>query len=159
MTTREIERELENDPELQSIRDCLLNGGWHHLENKHYATIRTELSAIGKLVLHGTRIIIPNKLRERTLELAYEGHSGIVNMKKILRTKVWWPGIDKDVEKFCKSCHGCQLVSQSAKPEPMCRTKMPDGPWQYLAADLLGPLPTGESVLVVIDYNSRYTVL
>lgn len=48
------------------------------------------------------------------------------------------------------------MVSQAAKPEPMCRTEMPDDPWQYLAADVLGPMLTGESILVVIDYFFRY---
>ena len=57
---------------------------------------------------------MPSELRESTLELAHERHPGIVNMKKVLRTKVWWPGIDKDVEKFCKSCYGCHLVSETA---------------------------------------------
>ena len=88
---------------------------------------------------------------ERTLDLAHEGHPGIINMKKVLRTKVWWPGIDKDEEKFCKSCYGCQLVS-----ELMSRTELPSGPWQYLAADMLGPMLIGESILVVIDYYIRY---
>ena len=72
-------------------------------------------------------------------------------MKKILRSKVWWPGIDKQVEQYCKTCYGCQLVSQPTKPEPMSRTELPAGPWQHLAADLLGPLPTGESILVLVD--------
>ena len=65
MTTREIERASENDPDLQGVRNCLLTGGWHHLENKHYLTIQTELSAIGKLVLRGTRIVMPSELHER----------------------------------------------------------------------------------------------
>ena len=90
-------------------------------------------------MLRDTRIIIPNELREHTLKLAHEGHPGIVNMKKVL-----WPGIDKNVEKFCKSCYGCQLVSQTEKPELMCCTEMPNGPWQFLAADMLGSMPTGE---------------
>jgi transposase InsO family protein len=38
----------------------------------------------------------------------------------------------------------------------MVRTKFPDAPWQDLALDLLGPLPTGESLLIVVDYFSRY---
>ena len=156
MTTREIERASDEDSELQSVRDCLLHGSWYQLENKQFLTIQSELSAIGKLVLRGTRIVIPQSLRSRTLELAHEGHPGIVNMKKTLRTKVWWPNINIDVEKYCKSCHDCQLVSQFTKPEPMIRTEMPTGPWQYLAADMLGPLPSGESILVVIDYYSRY---
>ena len=46
-----------------------------------------------------TRIVIPKQLRCQVLELAHEGHPGIVAMKQRLRTKVWWPGIDKEVEK------------------------------------------------------------
>ena len=30
------------------------------------------------------------------------------------------------------------------------------GPWQDVAVDLIGPLPTGESLLVVVDYYSRF---
>jgi hypothetical protein len=41
-------------------------------------------------------------------------------------------------------------------PEPLEPTKLPDGPWQDLAIDLLGPLPSGHYILVVIDYYSRY---
>lgn len=63
---------------------------------------------------------------------------------------------DLSVEKYCKSYHGCQLVSQGTKPEPMVRTDLPSGPWQDLAADLLGPLPTGDFILVVVDYFSRF---
>lgn len=47
--------------------------------------VRSELSVIGKLVLRGTRIIVPSSLRERLLNLAHEGHSGIVLMKHSVR--------------------------------------------------------------------------
>ncbi|CAH3014663.1 unnamed protein product [Porites evermanni] len=30
------------------------------------------------------------------------------------------------------------------------------GPWQNCAADILGPLPSGENLLVIVDYYSRY---
>ncbi|CAK8685732.1 unnamed protein product [Clavelina lepadiformis] len=77
-------------------------------------------------------------------------------MKRRLREKVWWPGIDKDSERFCKSCYGCQLVSKPASPEPISSTELPAGPWQHLAVDLIGPLPSGDSIFVVVDYYSRY---
>ena len=77
-------------------------------------------------------------------------------MKQRLRTKVWWPGIDKEAEGVCKTCHGCQLVSQPLKPESMVRTELPSAPRQHLAADLLGPLPSGDYVFVVVDYYSRF---
>ena len=69
---------------------------------------------------------------------------------------MWWPKIDADAEKVCKSCQACQLVGPYLAPEPMQRTEPPTGPWQDIAIDLMGPMPTGESLLVVVDYYSRY---
>ena len=49
-----------------------------------------------------------------------------------------------------------RLVGQYSPPELMQRTEPPTWPWQDLAADVMGLLPTGESFLVVVDYYSRY---
>ena len=37
----------------------------------------------------------------------------------------------------------------------LSRVVPPNGPWQYCGADLMGPLPSWESVLVLVDYHSR----
>ena len=143
------------DPELIEVRNCIQTGQWENC-NTLYAAISNELCSAGDLVLRGARIIIPEKLRPRVLALAHEGHLGIVGTKQNLRTKVWWPGLEKAAEKYVKSCHGCQLVSQPNPPEPVKSTTLPDKPWEHLAIDFLGPLKKGYSVLVVIDYYSRY---
>ena len=41
--------------------------------------------------LRGSRPVIPGELRPRVLELAHEGHQGILKTKCRLRSKVWWP--------------------------------------------------------------------
>ena len=67
--------------------------------------------------------------------------------------------MDKDVENLCKVCHGCLVTSSCDPPDPMSRVLSPIAPWQDCSADLLGPLPTGESIsciLVVVDYYSRF---
>ena len=76
--------------------------------------------------------------------------------KQRVRSKVWWPGIDREVEQRCKVCHGCQIVSGKPCPEPMKRTVLSEEPWQDVAADLLGPLPGGEYLFVAVNYYSRY---
>jgi transposase InsO family protein len=123
---------------------------------KQYVQCCDELRVIGQLVLRGTRVVIPKKLRPRVLSLAHQAHLGIVGTKQQLRSKVWWPGMEKDVEKYCKACHGCQLVSRPDYVEPVQTTSLPSGPWRDLAINLLKPLPTGESILIVIDYYSHY---
>ena len=110
----------------------------------------------GELLPRGTRIVVTRLLRDRVVRLAHEGHQGIVKMKHRLRSKVWWPGMDKDVEKFCGVCHGCQVTSGFDPPELMSHVFPPSAPWQDCGADLLLPLPTGENILVVIDYYSRF---
>ena len=35
-------------------------------------------------------------------------------------------------------------------------TPMPQRPWEDLALDILGPLPSGENLLVLVDYHSRW---
>ena len=45
--------------------------------------------------------MIPSKLRTQVLVLAHEGHPGIVSMRQRLRSKVWWPRIDRQAETFC----------------------------------------------------------
>lgn len=41
----------------------------------------------------------------------------------------------------------------------MQRRPLPDKPWIDIAIDFLGPLPTGEYILVVVDYFSRHVDL
>ena len=79
MTTREIEKASAEDEELIELRACTDERGW-----KGDKPISGELCAIGKLVLRGTRIAIPSKLRTQVLVLAHEGHPGIVSMKQKL---------------------------------------------------------------------------
>ena len=95
-------------------------------------------------------------LQEHVLKLAHEGHQGIVKTKCRLSSKVWWPKVDTDVEKLCKSCHGCQAASEYSAPEPMARAYPPSGPRQDCFADILGHLPSGENSLVIVDYYSRF---
>ena len=81
---------------------------------------------------------------------------GVVGTKQNLRTKVWWPGMGKATERHCRACHGCQPVARPVLPEPIRSTSLPNGPWQDLAVDLMGPLPSGHSLLVIVDYYSRF---
>ena len=156
LTAKEVERESEKDPELVSVRHYIRTGDWSQCKMPYYSCIKNELCIMGQLVMRGTRMVIPQALRKEVLRLAHEGHQGIVKMKNRLRSKVWWPKMDGDAERICKSCHGCQVVGDFRAPEPMQRTEPPSGPWQDVAIDLLGPLPSGENLLVIVDYYSRF---
>ena len=105
MNTRDVEEASATDDELHKVRRAIKTNCFD--DCKPYAPIAGELCVIGQLVLRGTRIILPAKLRLRALALAHEGHLGIVGTKQKLRTNVWWPDMDKAAERHCRSCRGC----------------------------------------------------
>ena len=156
ITAKEIEVVSGSDPEMSNLRKAIRTGDWSHPEVIKYKHVRGELTCVGKLILRGQKIVIPTQLRDQVLRLAHEGHQGIVKCKQRLREKVWWPGVDKDMEKHVKLCEACQIVNVQSTPEPLKPTVLPDKPWQKVSVDICGPFPGGEYILVAIDYYSRW---
>ena len=152
---REIEEEPATDQEISQLRECISTGDWEKAPPQ-YKDVTNELSSFGKLVLRGTRLLIRRKLREGVLDLAHEGHQGLVKTEQRRRTKVWWAGIDEQVENRCETCHDCQLVGLPTSPKPLRHTEFPSQLWIDLSEDFMGPLLSGEYLLVVVDYYSRY---
>lgn len=153
----EIEEANRNDEEMKTLREAVLKDeGWYVDTLKPYRAFRLEFCTFGGLILRGSRIVVPKALRARFLQLGHEGHPGESVMKRRLREKCWWPQMDSDIVKEVKNCEGCRLVSLPDPPEPMQRRKIPEAPWVDVAIDFLGPLPSGDYVLVIVDYYSRY---
>ncbi|XP_062709152.1 uncharacterized protein K02A2.6-like [Aedes albopictus] len=157
MTIEELVGETVRDSELAAVKEALNTGRWTD-ELKHYLPFREELGVVNDVVMRNDRILVPMNLRKRVLKLAHIGHPGIDKTKQRIRSKVWWPNVDKEAEKVVRSCLDCQLVSKSSPPEPMAVRELPQQPWHVLAIDMLGPLPSGDSILVVVDLYSRYRI-
>lgn len=152
----EIIEESKKDQNIQYAIEKINGESWTATDKNIYYVYRLELSVFGSMLLRGNRIVVPETLTQQVLKLAHEGHPGESVMKRRLRAKVWWPMIDRQVEQFVKRCRDCMLVSQPNKSTLMVRHRFPDGPWQCLAMDLMGPLRNKQMVFVVIDYYSRY---
>ncbi|XP_043240081.1 uncharacterized protein K02A2.6-like [Amphibalanus amphitrite] len=120
------------------------------------------------VILKQDRLFIPDvelypgsgSLQDVVVDLAHEGHQGVVKCKRLLRSKVWFPGMDKKVEQKISRCLGCQALTPTTRRDPLQPSPLPDHAWQHLDADFWGPLPSnGEYLLVLIDEYSRYPVV
>ena len=80
------------------------------------------------ILLRDQRIIVPVKLRPRIIELAHAGHQGIVKTKALIKSRVWFPGIDNQVEQVVTTCRVCQALTTKETYEPLLRSKMSSGP-------------------------------
>ncbi|XP_055634146.1 uncharacterized protein K02A2.6-like [Toxorhynchites rutilus septentrionalis] len=143
------------DKQINDVFDALETGCADQLPLVYRSSF-SEFCRVDDVLLRGDRIVVPEKLQYQVVQIAHEGHPGNRIMKAHLRTHVWWSKMDNQVENFVKACRGCTLVSAPNPPEPLVRKELPTQPWQQIAIDFLGPLPEGESLLVIIDYYSRY---
>lgn len=153
---QELEDATNTDPVLEIVKKSMRSGNWDKEEVKPFLPFKNELGFVGDLLVRGDKLVVPNKLKSRMLDIAHEGHPGESLMKRRLRDRVWWPRMDSEAMMRVKSCEGCRLVGLPSRPEPMSRRPLPSGPWIDTAMDFLGPLPCGSYLLVIIDYFSRY---
>ena len=59
-------------------------------------------------------------------------------------------------EKVIRECVPCQAVTPSTTTTPLSMTPLPPEPWQLVAADIFGPLPGGEKILVLKCLRSKW---
>ncbi len=112
----------------------------------HYKPLEQELSIVDDVILRDNRIILPARLRNKAIKLAHKDHAGMTETNQRIRSKLWWPNMDKDIEQHIRSCHPCQIVGRPDKPEPVQPTELASEPWTELVIDVCGPCPTGKYV-------------
>ena len=121
-----------------------------------FKPVWAELSVAVEILLRGERVVLPQGLIKEALRIAHEGHMGIEKTKRYLRTAVWFPKMDALTERLVRNCIPCQAVTPSSHREPLRMTPLPPEPWQLVAADIFGPLPGGEKVLVLKCLRSKW---
>ena len=159
----EIQTETARDPQLMKLLPLLISGDKESVkaDSKIYQFYHVfeELSHAENVILRGSQIVVPTELQDRVLEICHESHLGIVKSKQLLRSKVWFPGIDKKMEAKISGCIPCQAAIPRKQRDPLVMTEIPALPWQNVAIDFCGPFPSGELVLVVIYERSRYPAI
>ena len=79
----------------------------------------------------------------------------MTRMKALARMYIWWPGLDKEIEKVVSSCVVCQMLQSTPPVAPLHPWKWPTRPWARLHADFAGPI-SGKMFLVLIDAHSKW---
>ena len=106
-------------------------------------------------MLRGSKLIVPESLRDQVVTLAHEGHQGIVRTKQLLRATTWFPGMDKKVEDEIAHCMPCQITVRTPQQEPLKQTELPAEPWDVLATGLYGPINKAGEYLLVLQCSTQ----
>ena len=158
VTIEEVAEATHLDNDLSQLRKLITSGAKHLPKQLNmYKSMVNEISVTREgILLRGHRILIPKALRARVIDLAHAGHQGIVKTKKLIRSRVWFEGIDHAVETKVKKCKECQATTDKPSFEPLKPSKMPEAPWHTVAGDFYGPMEDGTYWFVNICEHSQW---
>ena len=119
-----------------------------------------------KVVYMEGRIYVPNNkdLKEEILrehhDLADVGHPEQHRMQELIKRTYWWPGLKEDIKKYVQECVKCQQnkVQHQRKAGELHPLEIPEGPWQDISIDMIGPLPKSngmDAIVVIIDQFTK----
>ena len=159
MTLKKIQQETKKDRVLQKVQKALGTGKWDTQDKdiQPYKRCIEEITSnkTKDVLMKGSRIIVPESLREKATRLAPIGYQSIEKTKSLLTEKIWYPNMNKKVREMIEGCSSCQSVGISNPVETMMITPTEGIPWYHKGLDFLGPIPNSHQYLLVVIY--RYT--
>lgn len=157
VTSDKLEKLTTLDPTLSKVLHYMRKGfptTKMEGELEVYRRRQIELSNFDNVLFMGNRLIIPKACQEDFLKELHNTHQGIVQMKSLARSRIWWPNINQEIEEITKQCPICQENSSmpAAKFQSWPETKQP---WHRVHADFAGPIE-GKYLFIVVDSHSKW---
>ena len=165
LTLKMIQQAALSDPVYQKLIQAVQQGKKPEDPGlTPYTSVWGELSVMQQLVCRGEWVIIPNSelpggegnLRDWVVDLGHSGHLGIHATKRLLRQRLWFPGMDKMVDRHVATCLPCQAATESHHSDPLKPNPAPSEPWFPVYCNQWGPTQFGDHILVVMDGLTRY---
>ena len=124
-----------------------------------FKSLHFGLAIENDILLYGPsrRFVVPKSLQTAVLAIGHYGHRAIARTKSYLRQFVYWPGMNKEIEKYVKTC--CQDSEKALKiyKPPVQPIPPPTHPWQDITADIGGPVTNlSRYFLVIIDRFTKW---
>jgi len=151
----ELLEETSQDPELKDLKSAI-SRGYFTAPERQFDLVFTELAVVAGLLVRGSHIVVPRSLCDKVVRLAHEGCQGVTKTKVYLRTRVWFPGLNRMLEAHIQHCHPCQVGTPANERKPLRMSPLPSEPWKERAIDFWGPINTGEYLLVVVWKHLRW---
>ena len=106
-----------------------------------YFNIRDRLSICDNVIMYTyedrvPRLLIPHELRKRVLKNLHSAHQGLSATMSRARQTVYWPGLEKSLQREIDACKDCVKNAKSQSKEPLLASPVPEYPMQYVVSDL-----------------------
>lgn len=153
---------LANDKTLKDVMTFVHEGWPNNLKSlseevKHFHKIKDDILIEDGLLFFGTRLIVPNSLKNEMLSLIHESHLGVNKCLNRARKIMYWKNMSSEITELVLSCKICERFRHNNAKEPLLPHARPSRPWEVVASDILSF--GGKHFLVVVDAYSNWIEL
>lgn len=154
--SKDVQEETLRDPLLSKVYEYVLNGWPKNFSNEFvpYFSKRNSLSTEDNCLFYMNRVVIPTGLKSKILKTLHECHTGIVRMKMMARSYVWWPRCDKDIEECVNNCLICQQTLPNKNGPVTSKWYSTTYPFERVHIDFASQ--AGKTFLIISDAYSKY---
>lgn len=154
MTLEELKEQTKKDAEMRTLITAIETDQWNNQEVQGYKRLKDEFSVHNGLVLRRNRIVIPATLRNKADDLAHLGHQGIVKKQQLTHQRQSVVPRNRQDDRRDKKLSS---MSHSDSKITTTRTSSYNQTSQCtLERSFVGPFPSGDYTMVVIDKFSRF---
>ena len=115
-------------------------------------------------VYHKGKLYVPNikELRRDVVKTCHDsfitGQPGKNGTLELVSHYYWWLHMTGFIAKYVKGCNKCQRYQKDLHPKAQIRPHdVPEGPWQLIGVDLIGPLPMSRGKDMILNIVDHYT--
>jgi hypothetical protein len=148
VTSKELRQATSTDQELGPLLKDLREG-------KDLQGREAQYTIEDGCIMYGQRVCIPKVYQKQVLAELHEGHLGIVKMKAIARSFVYWKNIDKDIEDAANNCTECAKYKADPSRVKVHHWEYPSSPWERIHVDFAGPI-FEHMFLLIVDAHSKW---
>ena len=108
------------------------------------------------IILKDNRIVLPTIFQRTAVKLAHVGHQGLQKAKALMRSKVFYIGMEKAIQDEINNCIACQSTGRPTPPAKIQPCLLPNEVWDTLNVDFVEPLPNRKCIFAIMDQRSRF---
>ena len=150
-----ISDQSRQDKVILELKDAIISGkGFDSLSLQPYKALKESLSIVHDVILYDGRIVIPQVLQQKVVDMLHDQHLGVVRMKQLGRKYFFWPGMPTLLEKKARSCEICKTYNPDTASKLFVPWPEPKSPFERVHVDFFHL--DSRTFLILIDAFSRW---
>lgn len=160
--SRDVKTAQGEDDQVKKITEYMQSGGDLELSPTRYQNFVlhnvAQFTVEANVLYFNGLIVVPTTLTSKVITSFHDvGHFNADKTLSAIRERFWWHGMVSEVRQFVKGCAHCAVTKSEGALRPPQRHLPNPGPFQFLAIDIVGELPSARGYRFILTMEDHFT--